>query len=399
MPNLSRNFIESQVQSPDRGECFYHDSDLQGFCLRVTPHHRFYLVRCQFFGVKRTITIGSYSSMNPDEAREIASRILAAASMATIGETDIRLDRISITLGQAFEKYLSVRSLRPRTIKIYREMVTRCLGDWEETPVTHITKNMVQTRHRELCHTTKFGTEGKGQANLAMKLLRAILNFAADYYENSDGKPLLTNNPVHRLSQNKAWYQLDARQRTIPDHKLAAWYRAVMSLENRTLSDYMLFLLLTGLRRTEAVTLRWIDINFEDRIIVISGKVTKNHHEHRLPMSLFIEQLLLRRFAERKDTDYVFPGKGRTGHAVFFKYSIETVRAKSNCQFTLHDLRRTFLTMAEHLEVPHYSLKKLANHCSIQDITSGYVVIDMERLRSHMSRITERFLALLCPGA
>ena len=60
----------------------------------------------------------------------------------------------------------------------------------------------------------------------------------------------------------------------------------------------------------------------------------------------------------------------------------------------MHDLRRTFFTMGEKLEVPPYVLKKLVNH-SVNDITGQYLVLDIERLREHMSLITIEFLKLL----
>ena len=57
--------------------------------------------------------------------------------------------------------------------------------------------------------------------------------------------------------------------------------------------------------------------------------------------------------------------------------------------------RRTFLTTAEMLEVPHYALKKLANHASRQDVTSGYIVVTVERIRIYMDRISDHFLKVL----
>jgi hypothetical protein len=50
--------------------------------------------------------------------------------------------------------------------------------------------------------------------------------------------------------------------------------------------------------------------------------------------------------------------------------------------------------MGEKLEVPPYVLKKLVNH-SVNDITGQYLVLDIERLREHMSLITDGFLKLL----
>ena len=114
-------------------------------------------------------------------------------------------------------------------------------------------------------------------------------------------------------------------------------------------------------------------------------------------MSAFVYRLLFRRLSQRTKSEYVFHGRTGKTHIKGYKALIAEVRAKSNCPFLIHDLRRTFLTMAERLDVPHYALKKLANHVPSNDVTAGYVVIDVERLRIHMSRITDQFLALLFP--
>jgi len=60
----------------------------------------------------------------------------------------------------------------------------------------------------------------------------------------------------------------------------------------------------------------------------------------------------------------------------------------------LHDLRRTFLTIAERLAFSYVVLKKLANHSGKNDTTFGYVVVDVERLRQPMQRITNELLRL-----
>jgi integrase len=170
-----------------------------------------------------------------------------------------------------------------------------------------------------------------------------------------------------------------------------------MSIKNRTVRDYLLVMLLTGLRRTEAASLLWSDVNFDARILTVRPEVSKNHREHRLPLSPFVCKLLLRRLAERKKSDYVFHGRTGNTHIKEFRELIAEVRTKSKCPFLIHDLRRTFLTMAERLDIPHYALKKLANHVPQNDVTAAYVVIDVERLRGHMTRITDQFLALLFP--
>ncbi len=65
--------------------------------------------------------------------------------------------------------------------------------------------------------------------------------------------------------------------------------------------------------------------------------------------------------------------------------------------FTLHDLRRTFITIAESLDIPAYALKRLLNHKMNHDVTAGYIVMDVERLRESIQKITDDLLK--CMGA
>ena len=268
------------------------------------------------------------------------------------------------------------------------------LGDWLDRPVVSITRDMVERRHRELRGTTRQGTTGESQANAVMRILGILLNFAAANYE-LDGQPIIVVNPIKRLSQNHLWYREQRRQVVIPDHKMAAWYQAVQSLRNTTVRDYLLVLFLTGLRRNEAATLRWDDIDFESRVLTIRQELSKNHKEHRLPLSNYLMNLLVVRHANRKDSPYVFPGRGGKRHIIESDYIIQKVVASASCQFTIHDIRRTFLTSAEKLGLPYIVLKKLANHSGRNDTTFGYIIVDVERLREPMQQITDHLLTLM----
>ncbi len=46
--------------------------------------------------------------------------------------------------------------------------------------------------------------------------------------------------------------------------------------------------------------------------------------------------------------------------------------------FTVHDLRRTFITTVESLDIPAYALKRLLNHKMNHDVTAGYIIMDVE---------------------
>jgi integrase len=181
-------------------------------------------------------------------------------------------------------------------------MVPRCLGDWLDLPVTAITREMVEQRHMSLRKTTQQGTSGEAQANTVMHILGTLLNFAAANYE-IDGKPILLVNPVKRLSNNRRWYPHRRRQSIIPDHKLPAWFAAVMELRHQKVKDYLMLLLLTGLRRNEAATLRWEDIDFQSKVLRVRAELAKNGNEHRLPLSDYLYEMLHRRYLDRADSE------------------------------------------------------------------------------------------------
>ena len=99
---------------------------------------------------------------------------------------------------------------------------------------------------------------------------------------------------------------------------------------------------------------------------------------------------------QRVENDYVFDGADPKGHIVGIKRQQKKVRDASGVSFSIHDLRRTFLTIAESMDISPYALKRLVNHKAIEktDVTAGYIVVDIERLRHASQRITNHILQL-----
>jgi integrase len=251
---------------------------------------------------------------------------------------------------------------------------------------------MIQSRHRDLTKPTKQGSSGEAQANMTMRILRTLLNFAANNYENSHGEPIITINPVCRLSQNRSWHAEHRRRIILADNKLGDWYRAVMALKQTTTRDYLIFLLLTGLRKNEAATLRWTDVDLEAQTITVRAECSKNKQEHCLPLTDFLIRMLNQR---QRNSAFVFPGRGGRSHLVDPGHLLQHhVVKNSGCSFVIHDLRRSFITMAAKLGVAHHIIKKLVNHISSSGATEGYIVIQVEHLREPMALINNRFLTL-----
>ena len=165
--------------------------------------------------------------------------------------------------------------------------------------------------------------------------------------------------------------------------------QGIQKLENDTLRDYLLLLLFTGLRRQEAAQLQWNQVDLNRNTITITN--TKNHESHTLPLPDYLADLLNQR-KNVATTQFVFPGSGAGGYIVEPRKQMQKVTHISGIHFIIHDLRRTFITIAEGLDISAYAVKRLANHKMNQDITSGYIITDVERLRKPMQQLSEYLL-------
>lgn len=365
----------------------YYDDLLKGFGIRVTSGGT------KAFFVEKTInrkitriTLGRYPELTAEMARKKALQCLgqiASGIDPTAEKKRLRMARM--TLEEVLNDYLDARKvLKDKTKYDYQRVVNIGFANWIRKPIIDITKEDVANQHK------KIGSEhGEAYANLSMRVLRALFNFASGQYEDAQGRSLFPENPVKRLSQTRAWYRVDRRQNYIKSHELSKWYHAVKNLENQIIADYLLFVLFTGLRRQEAATLQWKDIDLREKSF--SVKQTKNHETHTLPLSDFLYDLLLKR-KNKQVNEYVFLGNGKAGHLIEPRKQMAFVIKETGIEFTVHDLRRTFITIAESLDIPAYALKRLMNHKMNNDVTAGYIIVDVERLRKPMQTITDFIL-------
>ncbi|NVN97597.1 tyrosine-type recombinase/integrase, partial [Candidatus Nomurabacteria bacterium] len=254
---------------------------------------------------------------------------------------------------------------------------------------------------------------GEASANSVMRTFRAVYNFARSYSDND-----IPDNPVQRLSQTRQWYKVERRTNYLKPHELKYWYDAVQKIPNTVIRDYLLLTVFTGLRKQEGLQLKWSSVDIKDRSFTIIE--TKNGKPHKLPMSDYLHTLF-KELQNHKINEYVFPGPGEAGHLVeprkqmaFITKStqlmingvdkenaLERKKAKDpdsilpGISFMLHDLRRTFITIAESLDISYAALKRLLNHSDGGDVTGGYLQITTDRLREPMERISTKMLDLM----
>ena len=110
-----------------------------------------------------------------------------------------------------------------------------------------------------------------------------------------------------------------------------------------------------------------------------------------MPLGSYLHELLIWR---RRGTNsiFVFPGPGKTGYFQGVNRAANRIARQAGVEFMPHDCRRSFITVAESLDIPFVALKRLLNHRS-RDITESYIGADVHRLREPMQRIEDAVLA------
>ena len=242
---------------------------------------------------------------------------------------------------------------------------------------------------------------GKATADGVMRTLRALWNFAADLAgTDKQARPLLPPWPKQRLKRQ--WYKVPARTRHVRADDLPAFYKAVLALANPIQRDYVLLLLFTGLRRSEAAGLRWEDVDFVERVIRLPAARMKGGKKALdLPMTDVVRDLLVARRAVGKET-FVFPSDSKSKHISEPKSPLAQVREACGVRVSAHDLRRTYITAAESADIAPLALKALVNHSlDKNDVTSSYIQMTAERLREPTQRVADKLKALcgIAPAA
>ena len=202
---------------------------------------------------------------------------------------------------------------------------------------------MVEDRLKKIAATIARDSpySGYATANGAMRAFRVLYNFASDRADHTNPMP---PNPVRLRG---TWHEVPARTGRVSDNDLPAFYAGVMALRNVVARDYLLLVLFTGLRRREASSLRWADVDLQTAVIRISAAVAKSGRPLDLPMSDYVRDLLIARRADGGNTDYVFPSISKSGHLEEPKAFLTQIAKISGVRVTVHDLRRTFVSVAE----------------------------------------------------
>jgi len=243
------------------------------------------------------------------------------------------------------------------------------------------------------------------QAALAFRLLRAFLNWCADRpeYRGEVHVDACASKAVReKLPKRQA--KRDALEREM----LRPWFEQVRALPNPVQAAYLQVALLTGARREEVAEMRWADLDFQWRKIIIRDKV---EGERTIPLTPYVAGLL-RDLKRRNDTP---PAEWRILHGKRIKNDLEAwepspwvfasktaasgrlqepriahnraLRDAGLPSITIHGLRRSFGSLSEWCEVPAGIVAQIMGHKPSATAEKHYRVRPIDLLRQWHERI------------
>lgn len=368
---LTKGIIEG-VELPKKGQVFLWDEETRGFGVKFYPGGAItFIAQARVKGVTRRVSLGRYGVLTVQQARRKAQdEILKMIEGIDPSVEKVKHDAYGKTLRQITESYIKDRDLKKTSQADIWKHVNKSFSDWADRPAIEITRDKVAVRFAELSERSN------AQSNQAMRILRALLNYARGKYRPDD-KPLLLENPVSVLSDTKVWNRVKARSGRIPTDKIGASWNLLRSIRenpfettiNHTGADALSFLLLTGCRWSEMAALTWTRVNLIEQWWHLPDP--KNRNPVTFPLSNTCTGILSERFKIKTDSPYVFPGRS-SNHINDIRGLFKKVSDVTGVTVSAHDFRRTFNAIASECRLELWKSKLLMNHRLNQDVHIGH---------------------------
>ena len=218
-------------------------------------------------------------------------------------------------------------------------------------------------------------------ARLAWRMLKVFLGWCEEQPAYAGILP--AKNPAKTKKSREALGKPAVKSGVLQRGQLNVWLAAVQQAHNPIIAACLQMMLLTGARPGEVLALQWEDINTRWKGIQIRDKVEGTREIPATPYMLHLLATLPRR------NKWVFSSpRSESGHIQ--EPNIAHTRA---CKvagldgLTLHDLRRSFKSLTEWIEIPAGVVAQLMGHKPSATAEKHYTVRPLELLALHQNKI------------
>ncbi len=280
-----------------------------------------------------------------------------------------------ITLDDALDKYLkTVTPQKALTTQERERRIAKILKEnfGRNALLPDITPSVV-ARYRD----TRIENVSAYAVRLELALLSHLFTKARQEWE------LPLENPVKSIERPKVpkgrilFLKEDEAVRLLKECKVS---------RNKMLYPYVLVLLQTAMRPSEAAGLRWSQIDFDRRYLILY--VTKNE-PRTVPLTKTVITVLKKIKKPNSDNEFVFlKGEGKSPHAQNipssrFRPSFDKARERANLpKLHMHDLRHT---AASHMLMAGTDIRTLAailGHSTLQMVLRYTHLLDEHKLKA-----------------
>lgn len=326
------------------------DNELKGYGLRVEPTGtKTFVVRYRPGGGRRAplrqFKVGRYGKLTPEEARDEASRILAAAELGQDPQADRAAERRILTVAELCDLYLKegVATKKESTLKLDRIRIERHIKpNIGKLRIHEITAAEVERLMNDVAsgrvkaNATPHTRGGKGAAARTIGLLSGIFKFAM-------ARKLCAENPakaVRRFKDNR-------RERFLSPAELGRLGDTLSAAEAGGAHPYHIAILrlltLTGARKNEIAQLKWSEVRDEGSWVQLEDSKT-GRKVIRLGAPA---QEVLNGIKQRDDSPYVFPDPRDPSLPIRnLDWAWVNIRTKAGVpDLRIHDLRHSFASV------------------------------------------------------
>lgn len=376
----------------------WYDETRPELALRVTSSgsKSFYIVRRIANSSQPSwVRLGSYPSMTIEQARNEAAKILSEM-LSGVNPTSVKRNlRGELTVdeffhGEFWERHASLKDTARDDKQRYEKHIKPVIGKKRLSEVTDDDAKRIEKRMREQGKTAPSKDDKVLEKTLSGTTINRVKSLLNVMYERARAWKLCEiENPAKAINKTRE----KARDRYLRGDEFERFFNA-LAQESDSWRDYFLVQLFMGQRRNNGLSMKWSELNFVDGLWHIPD--TKNGEPQILPIPKSVLELLKKRKERRKDeSDYVFPGDGKTGHLVEPKNAWARILARAEIEgLWIHDLRRTLGSSMAGSNVALHTIGKALGHKSIKS-TMVYVRLAFDPVRSAMATSEERMLGML----
>lgn len=395
MPKITKRIVDAFEPDP-AGEQFLWDTELKGFGVRMMPSGvASYIIKYRNAEARqRKMTIGRVGTLTPEEARQLAREKLAEVFKGADPSAQRHEIRRSITVSDLCDLYLAeaIHHLKASTYSSNRSQIERHLKPLigNRTVASLTPADVSRMQSDIIAGKTARAREGRGgvttggaaAARRALVILGIVLEFArkrrvvAENVGRGIKKPpegkqkrFLSTEEIGRLGEAMRAPEADA--------------------ENQVAIGAIRFLLLSGCRRMEALSLpeRWLD----ERGGCIRFGDTKSGAQIRpIGASAFSAIADLPR-----KNGWVFPASRGDGHFIGLPKALAQLCRRAKIEgVTVHVLRHTFAATAAEMGFSELTIAGLLGH-SVPGVTARYAHVADSVLVAAADKVSARIAAAL----